>query len=93
MPTLWGCFDQAEKGLSGTCWIILRTLLPGGTTIRIRAYVGEQALIARGTERVELSRVKVGEFVEVTYHRGHAGFMEADTIYVRPDQDFTPEES
>ena len=42
---------------------------------------------------VELSRVKVGEFVEVTYHRGPAGFMEADTIYVRSDQDFAPEES
>lgn len=93
MPTLWGCFGQAEKGLSGTCWILLRTLLPGGTAIRTRAYVGEQALIARGTERVELSHVKVGEFVEVTYHRGHAGFMEADTIYVRPDQDFAPKES
>lgn len=67
--------------------------MPGGTTIRIRALVGEQALIARGTERVELSRVKVGEFVEVTYHRGPAGFMEADTIYVRSDQDCAPEES
>lgn len=91
MPTLWGCFDQVEKGLPGTCWILLRSLSPGGTAIRIRAYVGEQALIARGTERVDLSRVKVGELVEVTYHRGQAGFMEVDTIYVRPDQDFAPD--
>lgn len=93
MPTLRGCFDQVEKGLSDTCWILLRTLLPGARRFASGLYVGEQALIARGTERVELSRVKVGEFVEVTYHRGHAGFMEADTIYVRPDQDFAPEES
>lgn len=93
MPTVWGCLDQLDEALSGARWILLKTVLPGGTAIRVRAYIGEQALIARGTERVELSRVKVGEFVEVTYHRGHAGFMEADTIYVRPDQDFAPEES
>lgn len=93
MPTLWGCLDQVDEALSGTRWILLRTVLPGGTAIRIQAYLGEQALIARGTERVELSRVKVGEFVEVTYHRGQAGFMEADTIYVRPDNVFVAEGS
>jgi hypothetical protein len=26
------------------------------------------------------------EFVEVGYHHGHDGFMETDTIYVRPEQ-------
>lgn len=85
MPTLWGCLDQVDEALSGTRWILLRTVLPGGTAIRIGASVGEQALIARGTERVELSCVKVGEFVEITFHWGHAGSMEADTIYVRPE--------
>lgn len=85
MPTLWGCFDQVEEGFPSTCWILLRSQLPGGTAIHLRAYVGAQALIARGMERVDLSGVKLGELVEVTYHRGQDGFMEVDTIYVRPD--------
>lgn len=93
MPTICGGLDRVDDELHGLGWIQLRTVLSGGTAIRIRAFVGEQALIARGTERVGLSNLKAREFVEVTYHRGQAGFMEVETIYVRPNQGIDDEET
>lgn len=64
----------------------MRTVLPGGTALRIHTLVADDTLIARGTERVDFSSLREGEFVEVTYHRGRSGFMEAETIYVRADE-------
>jgi hypothetical protein len=86
MPTIWGDLDRVNKDLHGARWIRVRTVLPGGATIRTHALVGDQTLIARGVDRVDLSNLREGEFVEVTYHHGQSGFMEAETIYVRPDQ-------
>lgn len=86
MPTIWGCLDRIEDDLHGTRWVQVKAILSGKTAIRVRALVGEQTLIARGIERVDLSSLSAGEFVEVSYHHSHAGFMEADTIYVRPER-------
>lgn len=85
MPTIWGDFERVNKDLYGNRWIEVRTVLPGGSAIRTRALVGEEALIAWGIERVDLSSLREGESVEVTYCRGQLGFMEAETIYVHPD--------
>jgi hypothetical protein len=86
MPTIWGDLDRVNKDLHGVRWIQVRTVLPGGAAIRTHALVGDQTLIARGDDRVDLSSLREGEFVEVTYHHGQSGFMEAEIIYVRPDQ-------
>jgi hypothetical protein len=86
MPTIWGDLDGVNKDRCGTWWVQVRTVLPGGTAIRVRASVGNQTLIARGIERVDVSNLREGEFVEVTYYRGQSGVLEAETISVRPDQ-------
>lgn len=85
MPVLWGHFDRVDRDVRGTRWILVTTVLPGGTAIRARALLGNQTLIARGIAQVELADLRDGDFVEVTYHRGHAGFLEADSIYARPN--------
>ena len=64
----------------------MKTLLPGGAAIRTHIVVGDQTLIARGVERVDLSNLRKGDFLEVTYHGGQSGFMEAETIYVCSDE-------
>lgn len=86
MPTIWGCLERIDKDLPDSRWIQVRTVLPGGVAIRTRTFVGEQTLIARGIERVDISRLREEEFVEVAYHRGHSGFMDAETIYVQPER-------
>jgi len=60
--------------------------LPGGTVIRVRAYIGAQTLIARGTDAVDVSDLREGEFVEVSYQQGKEGRLNAVTIYVRPER-------
>ena len=86
MPTIWGCLDRIEDDLHGTLRVQVRVTLPGGSVIRARALVVEHTLIARGTERVDLSTLCAGEFVEISYHHGRDGFMEAETIYVQPER-------
>lgn len=86
MPTIWGWLDRIEDDLHDTRWVQMRTILPGGTAIRIRVLVGGRTIVARGIERIDLSTLCAGEFVEVTYQHGHAGFMEAETIYVQPER-------
>ena len=89
MPTIWGDLDRVDTDLHGPRSIQVTTSLPGGgTAIRTRILVGDQTLISRGIERVDLSSLQKGDFVEVTYRRAQAGFMEAETIYVRSDQVF-----
>ncbi len=85
MLVIWGKLDRFEDDQQGRRWVQLKAMLAGGTAIRIRALVGNHTLIARGTERVDLSNLSPGEPVEISYRHGRGGFMEADTIYVRPD--------
>ena len=86
MPTIWGCLSRIEDDLHGTPWVEVKAILSARTTIRVRAFVGRQTLIARGIERVDLSSLCAGEFVEISYNRGRDGLMQAETIYVRPDR-------
>lgn len=77
MPTIWGSLlDRVQEDLHGTRWVQVRITSSGGTAIRVRVLVGGQTIVARGIERIDLSTLCAGEFVEVTYHHGHAGFME-----------------
>jgi hypothetical protein len=85
MPTVWGSVERVEDDVVGTSWIQMRTVLPGGVAIRVRASIGHQTTVARGIERVDPSSLREGECVEVTYHQGRNGFMEAETVYVQPD--------
>ena len=86
MPTIRGCLERLDKDLPDSRWVRVRTVLPGHVAIRTRIFVGEQTLIARGTERVALSSLREGEFVEVTFHPGHSGFMVAETIYIQQER-------
>lgn len=86
MPIIWGSLEILEQACSDSPWIQIRAVLPEGGAIRARMFVGKETLIARGVERVELSSLREGELVEVSFHRGRAGFIEVDTIYVRSDR-------
>jgi hypothetical protein len=86
IPTIRGCLERIDEDLPDSRWIQVRTVLPGHVAIRTRTFVGEQTIIARGIERVALSSLREREFVEVTFHHGRSGFMEAETIYVQPDR-------
>ncbi len=86
MPTIWGCLSRIEDRRRDDPWVEIAVIVSARTTIRARALVGRQTLIARGIERIDLSTLCAGELVEVSYHRGRDGMMEAETIYVRPDR-------
>ena len=86
MPTIWGHLEEVDKAPACSPHIQLRTSLPGGIVIRVRANIGTQTLIARGTEPVDVSGLREGEFVEVSYRHGRDGRLDAETIYVRPEQ-------
>jgi hypothetical protein len=82
MPTIWGHLEKVDEPSTRSPHIQVRTLLPGGIVIRVRANIGAQTLIARGTEPVLVSGLREGEFVEVSYRHGREGRLDADTIYV-----------
>ena len=86
MPTIWGHLESVNELSARAPHIQVRTLLPGGIVIRVRAKLGAQTLIARGTERVVASSLREGEFLELSYRHASEGRLEADTIYVRPEQ-------
>jgi hypothetical protein len=86
MPTIWGYLENVDELSACSPHIQVRTSLPGGIVIRVRANIGAQTLIARGTEPVAASGLREGEFVEVSYQHGREGRLDADTIYVRPEQ-------
>jgi len=86
MPTIWGHLENVDKAPARSSHIQVRTSLPGGIVIRVRASIGAQTLIARGTDAVDVSGLREGEFVEVSYRHGKKGRLYADTIYVRPEQ-------
>ena len=85
MPTIWGSLDRIDDDRQGTPWVQVKAIVSGKTTICVRAAIGKQTLIVRGLERVDVSGLCAGEFVEVSYHNGRDGFIEAETIYVQPE--------
>lgn len=86
MLTIWGVLDRIGDDPEGRRWVQIKALMSEGTTIRVRALVDKQTLIARGVERIPVSSLCVGEIIEVSYRHGRDGFVEADTIYVRPER-------
>lgn len=80
MPTVWGAIEcvDATRGQ-----VQVRAVMFPGVAIRILATVVMETLIARGTQRIGLPELQVGEFVELSYCND-ADPLEADTIYVRP---------
>jgi len=86
MPTIWGHLEQVDDLSARSPHIQVRTYLPGGNVIRVRANIGVQTLIARGTDVVDVSGLREGEFVEVSYRQGRQGKLDAETIYVQPEQ-------
>jgi len=82
--TIWGHLEKVAELSARFPHIQVRTSLPGGIVIRVRANIGAQTLIARGTDPVDVSGLREGEFVEVSYRHGEEGRLDADSIYVRP---------
>jgi len=86
MPTIWGHLEKIDELSVPAPNIQVRTILPDGTALRVRAKIGAQTVIARGIESVDVSDLRKGEFVEVSYRHGREGWLDADTIYVRPER-------
>jgi hypothetical protein len=86
MRTIWGHLEKVDELLACPQHILVRTFLPGGIAIRVRANIVAQTLIARGTDAVDVSDLREGEFVEVSYRQGKEGRLNAVKIYVRPEQ-------
>ncbi len=86
MPTIWGQLEKVDELFARSPHIKVKTSLPGGIVIRVRANIGAETLIARGTESVDVSGLREDEFVEVSYRHGREGILDAVTIYVRPEQ-------
>jgi hypothetical protein len=86
MPTIWGHLENVDELSARSPHIQVRTSLPGGIVIRIRANIVAQTIIARGTESIDISSLREDEFVEVSYRKGREGQLDAETIYVRPEQ-------
>jgi hypothetical protein len=84
MPTIWGHLENVNTAPVRSPHIQVRIFLTGGIVIRVRANIGAQTLISRGTDAVDVSGLREGEFVEVSYRHGREGRLDADTIYVRP---------
>lgn len=85
MTTIWGHLEKVEKLSAPTPNIQVRTVMPDGTVLRVRAKIGPQTLIARGIKPIDVSGLLKGEFVELSYRHGREGWLDADTIYVRPE--------
>lgn len=86
MPTIWGHLENVDELSARSPHILVRTILSSGTVIRVRANIVAQTIIARGTESIDVSSLREGEFVEVSYRQGREGELDAETIYVRPEQ-------
>jgi len=83
---IWGHIESVNKAPTRSPLIQVNTFLPGGIVIRVRAYIGPQTLITRGTEPVDVLSLREGEFVEVSYRYGREGRLNADSISVRSEQ-------
>ncbi len=80
MPTISGRLVQIDDTGQQGRWIQVRTILPRGIPVRIRAFIGRDVPIARGSDRIPLSALREGELVEVSYHHGRAGLVEAESV-------------
>jgi hypothetical protein len=76
MPTIWGHLEKVDEISSRYPHIQVRTFLPGGIVIRVRANIGAQTLIARGTNTVDVPDLREGEFVELSYWHGKEGRLD-----------------
>lgn len=91
MPTVWGRLEHVVELSARAPHILVRIFLPGGTVpgglaIRIRANIVAQTLITRGIQSIDVSSLREGELVEVSYQYGRAGELDVETIYVWPDE-------
>ena len=86
MHTIWGHLDKVDDPPVSAPNIQVRTISSDGTVLRIRAEIRPETLIARGVKPVDLSDLRKGEFVEVSYRNSRDGKLDADTIYVRPEE-------
>ena len=86
MPRICGYLEKVDKLSTSAPNITVRTVLPGGSALRVRAKIGVETVIARGTEPVDASGLREGEFVEVSYRYGKEGRLDAHMIYIQPDQ-------
>lgn len=80
MTTIWGRLERIIKDPPKGRWVHVRTVVPGNVAIRIRIFVDDKTVIARGREQVALSDLREGEFVEVTFRSARTGLVKADTI-------------
>jgi hypothetical protein len=86
MSTIWGELEKVDTLSAPAPNIEVRTLLSDGTVLRVRTKIGPETLIARGIEPGDVSDLRKGEFEEVSYRHGNEGWLDADTVYVRPEQ-------
>jgi hypothetical protein len=86
MPTIWGHLEKVDELSVPAPNIEVRILLSAGAVLRVRAKIGAQTVIARGVEPVNASDLRKGELIEVSYRHGRGVWLDADTIYVRPEQ-------
>jgi hypothetical protein len=62
---IWGYLENVDELSSRSPHIQVRTLLPGGGVIRIRAYIGPQTLIAM----FDVSGLWEDECVQLSYEQ------------------------
>lgn len=84
MPTTWGTVEAVVDRQDGSGKVVIRTKQSGHDELTVHVGVSAQTLIARGIRRIALADVRVGEFVELSYHSNLNG-VEAESIYVRSE--------
>lgn len=75
MSTIWGQLEKVETLSVPAPNIQVRTILSDGTVLRVRAEITPETLIARGIEPINLSDLRKGEFVEVSYRHGNGRWL------------------
>jgi hypothetical protein len=78
MHTIWGHLEKVDDLSVPAPNIQVRTILFDGTVLRVRAEIGPETLIARGIEPVDLSDLRKGKFVEVSYRHGSDGKLDVE---------------
>lgn len=84
VPTVWGVVEAVIDRRDGSREIVVKAAPGRQGALRVCAGIAAHTLIARGIQRASLDDIRVGEFVELTYHRNRDG-LEAQSIYVRSD--------
>ncbi|WP_447979408.1 hypothetical protein [Candidatus Nitrospira bockiana] len=83
MATIWGNVTQVVPS-PGNPGIVVSTRAGLHGELRIRALVEATTFIARGVQRIPLTDIHEGEFIELTYLNKPQGLI-AESIYVRAD--------